>query len=146
IVPKRKAVGNLAGDIVDLKVVNTLGATLAGKDVGPCGLNTTAERRDKPESGYDDSTQFHGQAQPQLLAGGLGQEGDGITEGLDRLGGVVRNLNREFFLESHNQLDLIQGVCAQIVNEAGLFNDLFGIHIEVFYNDLADPISDIAHN
>ena len=79
------------------------------------------------------------------LAGGLGQERDRITKGLDGFGSVVRDLDREFFLESHHQLDLIQRVSAQIVDEAGLLYDLLSVHIEVFHNDLADPISDIAH-
>ena len=38
--------GDLAGNIVDLEIVDTLGATLAGKDVGPGRLNTATKRRD----------------------------------------------------------------------------------------------------
>jgi len=79
------------------------------------------------------------------LAGGLGQEGDGIAKGLDRLGGIVGNLDRKFFLERHHQLDLVKRIRAKVVDEAGLLGDLIRIDIEVFHNDLADPISDIAH-
>ena len=46
IVPKWNTMGDLAGNIVDLEIVDTLGATLAGKDVGPSGFNTTTQRRD----------------------------------------------------------------------------------------------------
>jgi hypothetical protein len=46
IVPERNTMGDLAGNIVDLEIVDTLGATLAGKDVGPGGFNTTTQRRD----------------------------------------------------------------------------------------------------
>src|SRR5690554_2439535 len=38
----------------------------------------------------------------------LGQEGDGVTEGLDGLGGVIGNLDRKLFLEGHHQFDLIE--------------------------------------
>jgi hypothetical protein len=79
------------------------------------------------------------------LADSLGEEGYSITKSLDRLGGIIRDFDREFFFERHNQLDLVEGVSAQIVDEACLFDYLLGIHIEVFHNDLADPISDIAH-
>jgi hypothetical protein len=79
------------------------------------------------------------------LADSLGEEGYSITKRLDRLGGIIRDFDREFFFERHNQLDLVEGVSAQIVDEACLFDNLLGIHIEVFHNDLADPISDIAH-
>src|SRR5690606_3838297 len=76
------------------------------------------------------------------LAGGLGQEGDGIAKGLDRLGGIVGNLDRKFFLERHHQLDLVKRIRAKVVDEAGLLGDRIRIDIEVFHNDLADPISD----
>jgi hypothetical protein len=82
---------------------------------------------------------------PEGLADGLSEEGDGIAKSLDRLGSIVRNFDREFFFEGHYQLDLVERVRTQIVDEASLFDNLLGIHIEVFHNDLADPISDIAH-
>ena len=138
--------GDLAGDIVDLEVVDALGATLAGEDIGPGRFYAAPERADDAHTRDDDAAQFHCMVPRRLrLADGLGQKGNGIAEGLDRLGSVVGNLDREFFFEGHHQLDLVEGVGTQIVDKAGLFDDLFRIDIEVLDNDLADAISDIAH-
>ena len=63
-------------------------------------------------------------ARLRRLADGLGEVADGVAEGLDRLGSVVGNLDREFFFEGHHQFDLIEGIGAQIVDEAGLVDDL----------------------
>src|SRR5690606_3314892 len=79
------------------------------------------------------------------LRGGLGQELDCVTKGLDGLGGVVGNLDAELFLERHHQFDLIERICAQVIDEAGLFRDLLGFDVEVLDNDLADAICDVAH-
>src|SRR3569833_3198741 len=79
-------------------------------------------------------------------ADGLGEVTDGITEGLDRLGGVIGDFDGEFFFEGHHQLDLVEGIGAQVVDEAGLVGHLLGIDIEVLHNDLADAVSDIAHS
>ena len=38
IVAERNAVGDLAGDVIDLEIVDALGAALAGEDVGPGGF------------------------------------------------------------------------------------------------------------
>jgi len=82
----------------------------------------------------------------RLLADGLGEERNGIAEGLNAFSSIVWNLDREFFFEGHHQLDLVERVSTQIVDKGGLFDNLLGIHIKVFHNDLADPISDIAHS
>ena len=57
--PQRDAVRDLAGDIVDLEIVDALGAALAGEDVGPGGLDAAAEGADRPHPGDDDAAQFH---------------------------------------------------------------------------------------
>src|SRR6185437_11910109 len=75
----------------------------------------------------------------------LGQEGHGIAEGLDGLGGIVGDLDREFLFEGHHELDLVERIGAQVVDEAGLFGDLLRIDIEVLDDDLPDAISDIGH-
>ena len=50
VVAERDAVGDLAGDVVDLEIVDALGAALAGEDVGPGGFDAAAEGRDEPHS------------------------------------------------------------------------------------------------
>src|SRR5258708_39267558 len=55
---------------------------------------------------------------------GLGvalDEADGVADGLDLLGGVVRDLDAEFLLEGHHQLDGIEAVRAKVVDEFGIF-------------------------
>jgi hypothetical protein len=59
IVPTGQPMSNLAGDIVDLEFVDTLGSTLACKNIGPRGLHSATKGRDKPHSGDDDSAKFH---------------------------------------------------------------------------------------
>jgi hypothetical protein len=116
-------VGDLAGDVVDLEIVDAPGAALAGEDVPsmlPFGRLESADR--------------------------LGEIAYGIAEGLDRLGSIIRDLDRELFFEGHHQLDLVEGIGAEVVDEAGLVGHLLGIDIEVLHNDLADAVSDIAHS
>ena len=51
-------------------------------------------------------------------------EVDGVLHREDLLSGVVRNLATELFFESHDQLDGIKAVSAQIVDEAGALGNL----------------------
>ena len=57
--PERDAMGDLAGDIVDLEIVDAPGAALAGEDVGPGGFYAAPEGADRPHSRNDDAAQFH---------------------------------------------------------------------------------------
>ena len=49
----------------------------------------------------------------------LAHELDGVSDGVDLLGDVVGNLQSEFVLDSHDQLDHIQRVELQIVLKVG---------------------------
>src|SRR5690606_36897537 len=51
----------------------------------------------------------------------LVDELDGVADGQDGLGGVVRNLDAELFLERHDQFDRIKAVRAEVVDEARAF-------------------------
>src|SRR3546814_5751869 len=51
---------------------------------------------------------------------------DRVLNGPDLFRCVVRNFHAEFFFESHDQLDNVEAVSAQIVDEARLFVHLFG--------------------
>lgn len=50
---------DLAGDIVDLEVVDPLGTAFRGQDVGPGGFYAAAKGIDRPHASDDDSAQFH---------------------------------------------------------------------------------------
>src|SRR5688500_2486459 len=78
-------------------------------------------------------------------ADGLGEVAYRIAEGLDRLGCVIGDFDREFFFERHHQLDLVERVSAQIVNEARLVDDLLRNDVQMLDDDFADAVSDIAH-
>jgi hypothetical protein len=58
-VPEGHAMGDLAGDIINLEVVDAPGAALTGKDVRPSGFYATAQGADDTHSGDDDTAQFH---------------------------------------------------------------------------------------
>src|SRR6185312_7969988 len=70
---------------------------------------------------------------------------DGVADGQDRLGRVVRNLNAELFFESHDEFDRVQAVGAQIIDEAGAFGYLVGFDAEMFDNDLLDALCGVTH-
>jgi hypothetical protein len=55
---------DLAGDIIDLEVVDPFGPTLARKNIGPGGFNSATKGRDEAQPGYDDATEFHIDACP----------------------------------------------------------------------------------
>src|SRR6185436_16482177 len=89
VIAQRHAVGDLAGDIVDLEVVDAPGATFRGKDIGPCGFYAASERGHGPHSRYNNAAQFHRSSRSRRLTGqwpgladGLGEVADSVTEGL----------------------------------------------------------------
>ena len=67
-----------------------------------------------------------------------------IADRLDVLGGIIRDLDVEFFLEGHDQFDVVERVGAQVVDEAGLFGDLVGISVQVVDDDLADAFQSVG--
>src|SRR5215813_6320980 len=79
---------------------------------------------------------------------GLGvalDEADGVAHGLDLLGGVVRNLDAEFLLERHHQLDRIETVGAEIVDEFGILFHLRRFDAQMLDDDLLNALANIAH-
>src|SRR4029079_7147175 len=70
---------------------------------------------------------------------------DRVADRRDLLAGVLGNLAPELFLESHDQLDDVEAVRAEIVDEARVFSDLVGFDAEVFDDDLFHPIGSLAH-
>src|SRR5438105_11995421 len=72
-------------------------------------------------------------------------EADGILDGDDLLGRIVRDLTAELLLERHHQLDRVETIGAEIVDKAGVLGDLSLIDPEMLNNDLLNPVGDIAH-
>src|SRR5437588_13121919 len=73
-----------------------------------------------------------------LSAQSLLNELHGVAHRLDVLGCVVRDFDIELLLESHDQLDVVEAVGAQVVDEAGLLGHLLRIGVQVLDNDLTD--------
>src|SRR5262245_55696559 len=72
-------------------------------------------------------------------------EFDGVADGLNRLGGIVGNLDAELLLESHDQFDVVETVGAEIINEACLRSHLFRVDPQVLDNDLLHPLCNVTH-
>jgi hypothetical protein len=82
---------------------------------------------------------------PRLRRGILFQELNGVTDGENGLGGIVRDLASEFFLKCHHQLDCIETVRPEIVDEACILGNLIGLNAEMLHYDLLHTLRDIAH-
>jgi hypothetical protein len=72
-------------------------------------------------------------------------EADCIADSGDIFGSIIGDLDTEFFLERHDQLDGVQAVCAKIVDEVGFLGHLVGFDPEMLDDDLLDPFSNITH-
>ena len=59
IVAKRHAAGDLAGNVIDLKIVDALGAALAREQVRPGGFDPAAQWTDDAYPGDDDAAALH---------------------------------------------------------------------------------------
>src|SRR5690606_5704233 len=70
---------------------------------------------------------------------------DRVLDGGDLLGGIVGNLDAEFFFERHHQFDDVEAVGAQIVDEARLLGHLVGFDAQMFDDDLLNLFGRIAH-
>src|SRR5436309_9512064 len=60
---------------------------------------------------------------------------DGVLDLADLLRLVIGNLDAELFLESHDQLDGIQRVRAEVLNERSLRGDLLRVDAELLDDD-----------
>ena len=97
--------------------------------------------RKRPGIGQPGIRAAHADVQLVLL-----DEVDGVLDGQDLLGRVVRDLAAEFLLERHHQLDRVEAVGAQVVDKAGVLGHLRLVDAEMLDDDLLDPLSDVAHS
>src|ERR1700712_2824477 len=80
-----------------------------------------------------------------LAAGLFGDELHRVADGLNVLSGVVGDFDVELFFERHHQFNIVQAVCAQVIDKGRLFGDLLRIGIQVFDNDLTDAFENVGH-
>src|SRR5439155_11668191 len=69
----------------------------------------------------------------------------GVTDGQNRLRGVIGNFATEFFFERHHELDGIEAVGAEVINEACVVDHFFGFNTKVFDHDLLNPLANLTH-
>src|SRR6185437_4891095 len=68
-----------------------------------------------------------------------------LLHGGDLFGFFVGNLGLELFLESHDQLNGIERIGAQIVHEGSVRGDILFLDAKLFDDDLLDALFDAAH-
>src|SRR6266436_1561066 len=69
----------------------------------------------------------------------------GVTDGQNRLRGVIGNFATEFFFKRHHELDGIEAVGAEVINEARVVDHFFGLNTKVFDHDLLNPLANLTH-
>src|SRR5258705_6756277 len=70
---------------------------------------------------------------------------DGLLDGGDLLGFLVRDLGLELFLERHDQLDGVERISAEVVDERGFVLDLGLVHAKLLGNDFLNGLLDVLH-
>src|SRR5262249_27417427 len=73
------------------------------------------------------------------------KEFNGVADRQDGLGGVIRDLATEFFLERHDEFDRVQAVGPEIVDEACVLGDLFAFDAQMFHEHLSHPLASRTH-
>src|SRR5262245_21054765 len=73
------------------------------------------------------------------------KEFNGVADRQDGLGGVIRDLATEFFLERHDEFDRVEAVGPEIVDEACVLGHLFGFDAQMLHDDLFHPLANITH-
>src|SRR5215211_2104669 len=69
----------------------------------------------------------------------------GIADGPKLLGVLVRDIDVEFLLERHDQLDGVEAVGAEVLHETRLAGELLALDAELLDDDILDLLFDVAH-
>jgi hypothetical protein len=68
----------------------------------------------------------------------LGDEVNGVLDSGDRGGFLFWDFSVEFLLNSHDELNSVEGVGTEVIDERGSSNNLVGINTELLDNDTLD--------
>src|SRR5512146_2536408 len=71
---------------------------------------------------------------------------DGVADGLELLGVLVRDLDAELLLERHDQLDRIERVRAEVLDERSLRRHLLRLDAQLVHDDLLDLVRHILRH
>ena len=67
-----------------------------------------------------------------------------IADGLKLLSFFIGNVDAEFFLKRHDELDGVERVGTEVFDELGFWSDLFRVHAELLNDDVFDLILDVV--
>jgi hypothetical protein len=80
-----------------------------------------------------------------LRLASIGDVGDRLLDGGDLLGIFVGNFDFEFLFESHDELNGVERIGAQIIDERRIVHDLLGLHAKLLGYDRFDLLFNSAH-
>jgi hypothetical protein len=70
---------------------------------------------------------------------------DRLLDGVEFLGVFIRNLDTEFILDRHDQLDDVEAIQSKIIDEICFRRHLVRIDAQMFHNDFLYLFADVAH-
>src|SRR5690349_3098105 len=70
---------------------------------------------------------------------------DGLAHSGDLFGVLVRNLDLEFFFESHHQFDRVERISAEVIDERSVIHDLLRLDAQLFGDNRLDLLFNRAH-
>jgi hypothetical protein len=77
------------------------------------------------------------------LALGLFDMGNDVTDANQLFSFFVRNFDTELFLDSHHQLDSVEGIGTEIFDHLGLGLHLISADAELFHDDFCNFFCDV---
>jgi hypothetical protein len=77
---------------------------------------------------------------------GFFEKANRIADRDDRLCRIVRYLDAELLLESHDEFDRIERIGSEILDEIGIVDDFVGINAEMLNDNFLHALGDIAHD
>src|SRR5207302_8029388 len=99
-------------------------AALPAEDGVPGRLHGAPDRGHHAKTRYDDTALAHTIPVWRLIESGLAAAlvdvVDGLVDGGDLLGILVRDFDLELLLEGHHQLDRVERIRSQVVDERGI--------------------------
>src|SRR5947209_1906528 len=70
---------------------------------------------------------------------------DGLPDSLNLFGGVVGNINVEFFLELHHKFDDVERIGAEVVDVGSLRSDLLLVHPQLLSHNVDHTLFNGSH-
>jgi hypothetical protein len=165
------AAGNSRGEATGVEILDETDTGITLDNVLPGIIQPAAHRRDDPHAGDDNATfaqciadwmwrnrqsktrknsaaAITSAAAPDrsTLAGASGNEIDSLLYSGDLLGFLVGDFGLELFFQSHDQLDRVQRIRAEIIDKRSIVRYLVLFDAELFGNDAFNLFFNTAHS